>query len=204
MWPLIRFLVFNVGLPTVDVVTDLINFFTLLPDHPYWAHITLTWMFTSFSVHAVLFFIKAIWIDKTKRTWPDFYKEVVIHFPGVASFHNLWMARRLHQLNWGTKYFKMEDRKEVEAILAEAGRFSHGESMYEAGPQSVTQVKYHNRNMAINDIIKQPNHTDKVLFQLVIVLSTGQWSYFQLFSFSTSLLSLSWGASRSEIKSAAG
>ena len=213
MWPLIRFLVFNVVLPTVDVVTDLINFFTLLPDHPYWAYISLTWMFTNFSVHAALFFIKQVhakWYgtSTTYDTWTEFawgfFKEVVIHFPGVATFHNLWMARRLYQLNWGTKYFKMEDRKEVEAILAETGRYSHGESMYEAGPQSVTQVKYHNRNMAINVIIKQPNHTDKVLFQLVIVLSTGQWSYFQLFSFSTSLLSLSWGASRSEIKSAAG
>ena len=148
MWPLLRFLVFNVCLPSVDVVTDLINFFTLYPDHPYWAYITLTWMFTSFSVHATLFFIEAIWIDKTKRTWRDFYKEVVIHFPGVASFHNLWLTRRLFQLKWGTNDLKMEDRKEVEEILAEAGRTSHGESMYEAGPQSVTQVKLHNTYMS--------------------------------------------------------
>ena len=143
MWPLLRFLFFNVALPTVDVVTDLINFFTLLPDHPYWAHITLTWMFTSFSVHSALFFIKAVWTDNKRKTCgQDFYREVVIHFPGVATFNNLWLARRLYQLKWGTKDLKTEDHKEVEEILAEAGRYSHGESMYEAGPQSVTQVKY--------------------------------------------------------------
>ena len=198
MWPLLRFLVFNVCLPNVDVVTDLINFFTLYPDHPFWAYITLTWMFTSFSVHATFFFIKAIWIDKTKRTCRDFYKEVVIHFPGIATFHNLWMARRLYQLKWGTNDLKTEDHKEVEEILAEAGRTSHGESMYEAGPQSVTQVRLHNTNLyQIKDL------THKSSFQLVIVLSTGKWSYFQLFSFSTSLLSLSWGASRLQIQSAA-
>ena len=156
MWPLIRFLVFNVVLPTLDVVTDLINFFTLLPDHPYWAYITLTWMFTSFSVHAALFFIKQVqakWYgtSATYDTWTDFawdfYKEVVIHFPGVATFHNLWMAWRLYQLKYGTKDFKMTHRKQVEEILDEAGRTSHGESMYEAGPQSVTQVNYQNRNI---------------------------------------------------------
>ena len=142
MWPLLRFLFFNVALPTVDVVTDLITFFTLLPDHPNWAHIILTWMFTSFSVHAALFFIKAVWMDNKQKTClQDFYREVVIHFPGVATFHNLWMARRLYQLKWGTKDLKTEDHKELEEILAEAGRYSHGESVYEAGPQSVTQVK---------------------------------------------------------------
>ena len=143
MWPLLRFLFFNVALPTVDVVTDLINFFTLLPDHSYWAHIILTWMFTSISVHSALFFIKAVWTDNKRKTCgQDFYREVVIHFPGVATFNNLWLARRLYQLKWGTKDLKTEDHKEVEEILAEAGRYSHGESMYEAGPQSVTQVKY--------------------------------------------------------------
>ena len=152
--PLLPFLLFNVGLPTVDVVTDLINFFTLYPDHPYWAFITLTWMFTSFSVHATLFFITAIWIDKTKRTCQDFYAEVAIHFPGVATFHNLWMAKKLYQLKYGTREFEMTDRTDVEKILDVAGRYSHGESMYEAGPQSVTQVNYHNMNIShIKDLI---------------------------------------------------
>ena len=47
----------------------------------------------------------------------------------------------LHELKYGTREFKMRDHKEVEKILAEAGRCSHAESMYEAGPQAVTQVK---------------------------------------------------------------
>ena len=47
----------------------------------------------------------------------------------------------LHELKYGTREFKMRDHKEVEKILAEAGRCSHAESMYEAGPQAVTQVR---------------------------------------------------------------
>ena len=202
MWPLLRFLFFNAGLPTADVVTDLLNFLTLLPDHPGWALIILTWMFTSFALHAVFFSIKVIKAKRkrntTYNTWSklakSFYKEVLIHFPGVATFHHLRVSKRLYHLNYGTKDFKMEDHKEVERLLAEAGRISHGESMYEAGPQSVTQVKLH--NTILYEIL---DLTHKTFFQLVIVLSTGQWSYFQLFSFSTSLLSLSWGASRLEI-----
>ena len=55
MW---SFLVFNWGLPTLDVGTDLANFLYLLPDHPRWAYLTLAWMFTSFGVHASIFFAK--------------------------------------------------------------------------------------------------------------------------------------------------
>ena len=76
-----------------------------------------------------------------------FYSEAATHLPFVLPIHNLWRAKRLHELKYGTKDFKMRNHKEVEAILAEAGRCSHGESMYEAGPQSVTQVKLHNTNI---------------------------------------------------------
>ena len=170
MW---SFLVFNWGLPTVDVVTDLFNFLYLLPDHPRWAYLTLAWMFTSFGVHASIFFanrfltqIKALWNTCFTRNtcntcntcnpcnpcipcnnWKNFaeafYKEAVIHFPGIATIHNLWKAWQLYKLKWGTKDFKTDNHKQVEKILADAGRCSHGESMYEAGPQAVTQVKYH-------------------------------------------------------------
>ena len=211
MWPLIRFVIFNVVLPTTDVVTDFLGFLTLLPDHPRWASIVLTWMFTSFCVHSVLFFIKKIARNlKDQKNWGnfaiylyreraqllstktirkfvwEFCREAGIHLPGVNTIHNLWRAKRLHELKYGMKDFKMRNHKEVEEILAEAGRCSHGESMYEAGPQSVTQVslnQYHGFKFIS-------------LLQLVIVLSTGQWSYVQLVSFSTSVLSLSWGASR--------
>ena len=72
----------------------------------------------------------------------EFYKEAGSHLPFVSSLHNIWRAKRLHQLNYGTKDFKMRDHKEVEELLDEAGRCSQGESNYEAGPQSVTQVKH--------------------------------------------------------------
>ena len=47
----------------------------------------------------------------------------------------------LHDLNYGTRDFKMKDHEKVEKILKEAGMCSHAESMYEAGPQTVTQVR---------------------------------------------------------------
>ena len=126
MW---SFLFFNWGLPTLDVVTDLANFVNLRPHHPGWACLTLIWMFTSFVVHALLFIakrIKAWWYGNTcntcqtcitcdtwKRLGRDFYKEAVIHFPGIATFHNLWKAWRLYKLKWGTKDFKTENHKQV-------------------------------------------------------------------------------------------
>ena len=39
-----------------------------------------------------------------------------------------------------TPDFRMRDSAEVEKILVAAGKGSYSESMYEAGPQSVTQV----------------------------------------------------------------
>ena len=63
-----------------------------------------------------------------------------IHLPFVATFHNIWRMKILHGLKYGTKEFKMRDHRRVEKILAEAGRFVHAESIYEAGPQAVTQV----------------------------------------------------------------
>ena len=38
--------------------------------------------------------------------------------------------------------FRMRDSAEVEKILVAAGKGSYSESMYEAGPQSVTQVPH--------------------------------------------------------------
>ena len=70
----------------------------------------------------------------------EFYKEAGCHLPFVSSFQNILRAKRLHELKYGTREFKMRDHKEVQEILDEAGRCSQGESNYEAGPQSVTQV----------------------------------------------------------------
>ena len=43
-------------------------------------------------------------------------------------------------LNFGNQNFRMRDSAKVQEILIAAGKGSYSESMYEAGPQSVTQV----------------------------------------------------------------
>ena len=145
MVPLLRFLFFNVALSTTDVVTDLFTFLDLLVDNPYWAGLTLSWMFMPFILHTIYFLFKkatgkcdaCITFTELMR---QFYKEAGAHLPFVSSMHNVFRAKRLHELKFGTTEFKMRDHKEVEKLLAEAGRCSQGESNYEAGPQSVTQV----------------------------------------------------------------
>ena len=145
MVPLLRFLFFNVALSTTDVVTDLFTFLDLLVDNPYWAGLTLSWMFMPFILHTIYFlFKKATGIcdpcTSVTELMLQFYKEAGAHLPFVSSMHNVFRAKRLHELKFGTTEFKMRDHKEVEKLLAEAGRCSQGESNYEAGPQSVTQV----------------------------------------------------------------
>ena len=146
MIDLLKFFLFHVLLPTVDVVTDLFTVLTLLPDHPRWASIVLAWMFTSFLFHAAMFFAKKA-KGKGKRFTTcgnfarEFYRDAGVYLPFVATFHNLWRMKILHGLKYGTREFKMRDHRKVEKILAEAGRYSHAESIYEAGPQAVTQVR---------------------------------------------------------------
>lgn len=69
-----------------------------------------------------------------------FYNDAVIHLPFVSSVHNLWRAKLLVDLNYGLPSFRMRDSAKVQEILVAAGKGSYAESMYEAGPQSVTQV----------------------------------------------------------------
>ena len=69
-----------------------------------------------------------------------FYNEAVTHLPFVMAVHNLWRAKLLYSLNYGHPSFRSRDSKKVQEILYDAGKGSYAESMYEAGPQSVTQV----------------------------------------------------------------
>ena len=69
-----------------------------------------------------------------------FYNEAATHLPFVMAVHNLWRAKLLYSLNYGHPSFRSRDSKKVQKILYEAGKGSYAESMYEAGPQSVTQV----------------------------------------------------------------
>ena len=73
-----------------------------------------------------------------------FYKEAATHLPFVMAIHNLWRAKVLYSLNYGQPSFRSRDSKKVQEILYEAGKGSYAESMYEAGPQSVTQVQQSN------------------------------------------------------------
>merc|ERR1712223_755096 len=147
-----------------------------LPGDPRWAFLTLTWTVMPFCVRLVFYlFRKGAGTLKRCDTWSElgsqFNQGETSHLPLVSSLHNIMRTKRLHQLKFGTNKFKMSNHKEVEGILADAGSTSEGESNYEAGPQAVTQ--------------------------LVIVLSTGEISTTQIISLCVSILSLSWGASRS-------
>ena len=145
MLAVLKFLLFNSVLSTTDVLTDLLTFFDLLEDNPRWAFLTFFWMWNPFIFHTLFFLYKKATgqcepCDTYTELMCQFYNEAGVHLPFVSSLHNIWRAKRLHKLNYGTKEFKMRDHKEVEEILDEAGRCSQGESNYEAGPQSVTQV----------------------------------------------------------------
>ena len=69
-----------------------------------------------------------------------FYNDAATHLPFVMAIHNLWRAKCLYNLNYGKPNFRCRDSKKVQEILYAAGKGSYAESMYEAGPQSVTQV----------------------------------------------------------------
>ena len=145
MFAVLRFVFFNVVLSTTDVGTDFFTFLELLADNPRWACLTLMWTIMPFIVRTGFFVYKKV-SGKLEActTWSEllgeFYREAGAHLPFISSMHNIWRAKRLHELKFGTKKFQMKDHKEVEKILDEAGRCSQGESNYEAGPQSVTQV----------------------------------------------------------------
>ena len=69
-----------------------------------------------------------------------FYNDAATHLPFVMAIHNLWRAKCLYNLNYGKPNFRSRDSTKVQEILYAAGKGSYAESMYEAGPQSVTQV----------------------------------------------------------------
>ena len=69
-----------------------------------------------------------------------FVEEAATHLPFVMAVHNLWRAKLLYSLNYGYPNFQSRDSKKLQEILYAAGKGSYAESIYEAGPQSVTQV----------------------------------------------------------------
>ena len=145
MKKVLMFVLFNVILNGMDVATDLSTFLKLIWDgqHWYWASLTLTWMLTPFLIHCLGFFANLMWtkFDRPKRGYiKEFYYEAGVHFPFILPLVNLWRAKELSRLGFGTASFKSENTEAVEKILNEAAHASYSESFYEAGPQSVTQV----------------------------------------------------------------
>ena len=148
MLAVLRFLFFNVALSTTDLGilgTDFSTFLELMVDNPRWACLTLVWTVMPFLVRTAFFLYKKATgqcaaCATCTELMVEFYNDAGVHLPFVSSLHNIWRARRLYQLKFGTAKFEMKDHKEVEKLLYQAGRTSEGESNYEAGPQSVTQV----------------------------------------------------------------
>ena len=145
MLAVLKFLLFNSVLSTTDVLTDLLTFFDLLEDNPRWAFLTFFWMWNLFLFHTLFFLSKKATgkcrtCDSFSKVMAEFYKEAGVHIPFVSSMHNIWRAKRLYQLKFGTPEFNSRDHREVERLLDAAGRCSQAESNLEAGPQSVTQV----------------------------------------------------------------
>ena len=50
-------------------------------------------------------------------------------------------AKKLFDMNYGTSRFRTRNAAEVEKLLLDAGKGAQAESVFEAGPQSVTQVR---------------------------------------------------------------
>ena len=167
MFAILKFTFFNVILGLADILTDLITFLFLLDEgHFAWALLTAQWIVMPFLVNASDFLLRYIEYHMciplhltclsrvAEAKWKKgstgyktfeafalgFYNEAVVHLPFVMAIHNLWRAKLLYDLNYGQPNFRSRDHKKVRDILDEAGKGSFAESMYEAGPQSVTQV----------------------------------------------------------------
>ena len=96
------------------------------------------------------------------------WHNLFLHFPFVIPIKNFWLAIKLQRLDFGEA--GGEDWARAEAIQQEVARVSLSESFFEAGPQASQQ--------------------------LIIGFSTGQFRPSIVLSIVISLLSLSWGASR--------
>ena len=140
--------------------------------HPYWALLTLFWIFNPFLVHLCKFV--AIYFNTRQTEW----KNLFLHFPFVIPLKNCYHAYHLYKLNFGENKTYVNERAEeiqlkwteAEEIQREVAKASLSESYYEAGPQAAQQ--------------------------LIISFSTGHVRWNIILSIIISLLSLSWGASR--------
>ena len=95
-----KFVFFNTVLPSLDIGTDINAFLVYLDqNHPKWAALTISWVFTPFVIHVGKFFY--VLATKRKAGW----FELFIHVPFVQPVRNLYLARRLFKLRFGFKDF---------------------------------------------------------------------------------------------------
>ena len=169
MFSLLKFFLFNVLLPTIDVATDLFTFLTLFPDHPRWASIVLTWMFTSFFVHAGIFVLKRA-TGKGRKKIPHTGILLVISTKRLESICPLLLPlttfgrRRRYSTSSNTeqrssrweitnglkRFWQTRGCAAMQVLSCLHGPYAIScrenimnlflESMYEGGPQAVTQV----------------------------------------------------------------
>ena len=142
----LKFIFFNVVLPLFDTGTDVQAFLLyLLADdhrHPYWAFLTLFWIFNPFLVHLCKFV--AIYFNTRQADW----KNLFLHFPFVIPLKNCYHAYHLYKLNFGeNKTYVNEKAEEIqlkwteaEEIQREVAKASLSESYYEAGPQAAQDL----------------------------------------------------------------
>ena len=130
---ILKFFIFNVGLPLFDMATDLQAFiiYFFYDDHPNWAFLTLFWIFNPFIMHSVKF-IAAYFYYKTGK--PDWF-HLFLHFPFVLPLRNFYLTFQLYKLRFGMDDFNSKDWAAVEAIQTEVAGSGLSESYYEAGPQ---------------------------------------------------------------------
>ena len=133
MLKILKFSIFNVGLPLFDMATDLQAFiiYFFYDDHPNWAFLTLFWIFNPFIMHSVKF-IAAYFYYKTGK--PDWF-HLFLHFPFVLPLRNFYLTFQLYKLRFGMDDFNSKDWAAVEAIQTEVAGSGLSESYYEAGPQ---------------------------------------------------------------------
>ena len=126
---ILKFILFNSVLPTLDVGTDIKAFlFYLSLEHVHWAVLTVTWIVVPFAIHLVKFLYQ---FAKTRKAeWCD----LLLHIPFVLPLRNLYFAYRLNKLGFGREDFDPANWPAVEKIQAKVAKDGLSESYFESGP----------------------------------------------------------------------
>jgi hypothetical protein len=135
---LFLFFIFNCCLPGTDVGTDFSTFLALVYLHPWWAGLTLAWMFVPFFIKLGIFLYDSL--RKNNGTW-DKFKDVMLHFPFIRPLYNLSLLIALDDIGYGSTNFNTKYSANVESIQKEVGLASLYECFFEAGPQENYIVK---------------------------------------------------------------